>query len=139
MEQVIPRKRKYSDLFRRPLPKSLALRRSYQQTRHYISQKKRPILVGLATFCAIILPSIFYVKYSVEHGYNTLISLKNASNLQEIREKVQIAKGDFDRANFLFLPFSWIPNENIDLARSATRGGQSLTRAFGQVLASIPN
>ncbi len=137
-EMPIRPRKKYHDLYRRTLPRSLTMRRSYQRFSGYVSRKKRPILMGFATLLALMLPSVLYVKYSVEHGYNTLLSLRDTTSLSEVREKIRTAKGDFDRANLLFLPFSWIPNDMVDLAKKGTKGGQLLTRALDNVLAIVP-
>jgi hypothetical protein len=108
-DRVIAKRKLYSDLFRRRLPRSLALRRSYQQTGNYLRTRRRPILVGVASFFVVSIPLVFYIKYTVEHGYNALMNLRFATDIADIQRDAMTAKGDFDRAGFLFLPFSWIP------------------------------
>lgn len=108
-EQPIRAKRRYSDLFRRSLPRSLMMRRNYQETKRYIRAKKRPILVALLSLVSVLIPLLLYVKYSIDHGYAALVSLKEATSLREVQEKIRTARGDFERAGFFFLPFSWLP------------------------------
>ncbi len=50
------------------------------------------------------------------------MSLGNLSSVAEIRDTIDSARDDFERANFLFLPLSWIPSDTIDLADRATQG-----------------
>lgn len=65
------------------------------------------------------VPTLFYIRYNIEDGYNRIISLKDASNISQVREELTSARRSFERANFLFAPFSWIPFDTIDLAERA--------------------
>ena len=121
MGRVIRKKKVYPDLFSRKLPRSLQLRRTYQHTHAYLRSKKRSILFVLATFLAISIPLVFYIKYTVEHGYQELLNLRYASSITDIQDRIASARSDFDRARFLFLPFSWLPGDTIDLVNRATR------------------
>lgn len=138
-EQPIRTKRTYPDLFRRSLPRSLRIRRNYQETKKYLRAKRRPILVGIATFLAICLPMIGYIKYSIDHGYRALASLGSASSLKDIQDAIRTAKGDFERAEFLFLPFSWLPGETVDTARRGIRGGTMILQALNKITSTLPS
>lgn len=137
--QSIPRRKTYADLFTRRVSYTFKTRRYMRQWSNRILIHKKPILRFLAMCVLVFLPTIFYTKFSVENGYNTLKSLAYAKNMTEVQEKTTAARRDFERAQFLFLPFSWIPLETVDLVNRATAGGQSLARSLDTLVHMLPS
>lgn len=74
---------------------------------------------AVLTLIFLSVPILFYVKYNIEDGYNRLFALRNAENINQVKSEVLTARRNFERANFLFTPFSWIPFDIIDLANRA--------------------
>lgn len=85
----------------------------------------------------IFLPMIWFIKFSVESGYNRLLTLAGTKNMHELKSKINASKSDFERAEFLFLPFSWLPFETVDLVNRATSGGKLLTSSLDTFLYSF--
>lgn len=83
-------------------------------------------------------PILWYVKVSIEDGYNKLLTLAHAQNITEAQHIIHDARTTFERAHFLFLPYSWIPLGPVDLADRASLGGLSLTRSIDTLLTLVP-
>lgn len=94
---------------------------------------RRRIILSLALICLVSIPMLSYVAYALTHGYSTLESLAGVRESQTIKSVIRTARGDFERASFLFAPFSWIPLDRVDTVRRATLGGLALTRALDAV------
>jgi Protein of unknown function (DUF4012) len=129
---------KYADLYTRRLPYGLMLRRITQQIRSSIVLHRKTILATVITIGVIVFPLLWYIKFSLESGYMLLRAIPQASSLEMVRSDIHQARGYFERANFLFFPFSWIPHETIQLADHATRGGLALSRALDEAVGVIP-
>jgi len=129
---------KYADLYTRRLPYGLMLRRITQQIRSSMVLHRKTILATVITIGVIVIPLLWYIKFSLESGYMLLRGIPQASSLEMVRSDIHEARGYFERANFLFFPFSWIPHETIQLADRATRGGLALSRAFDEAIGVIP-
>lgn len=135
--QIVSRK-KYPDIFARKLPYGLMMRRSSLEVRRWTHRHRRWIIGTLMTICCITVPVLFFVKSSVENGYEKFLSLRHTNNLSEVRSILSSARDDFERANFLFIPFSWIPSEKIDIAHRAIDGWRLLSRGMSDILDSLP-
>lgn len=118
-DPIKPKKKRYDDLFTRKLPRWLVWKRYQLKFRGFCYKKRYTFLSVVATFLLLSVPTLFYVKYNIEDGYNRLIGLKNAENIGQVKSEILTARRNFERANFLFVPFSWIPNDMIDLADRA--------------------
>lgn len=57
----------------------------------------------------VSVPIVSYVVYAIGHGYTTLEHLADNRDPMQIRTLVRSARGDFERANFLIAPISWLP------------------------------
>lgn len=130
--------KKYSDLFARNLPYSLFLRRQMKWTKHFWKQyKNRIIWWSLVT--AILSAFIFwYVWHSVMQGYEKLQWLVYIKDPHDIRMTIRQSRDHFERANFLFAPFSWIPLAPVDSIDRITNGGLALTRWLDIIAQSFP-
>lgn len=137
-DEPIRSHRRYDDIFRRKLPYFLMARRASKLTRWYIVSHRRAILWTVLTTSLILLPVVFAIKYSVETGYRELISLSEARDISEAREKIRDARGYFERANFLSLPLVWIPWEKSQVAYSALRWGLLVSRALDETMKLVP-
>jgi hypothetical protein len=129
----------YPDLYTRRLPYSLMMRRTTKEARRWTKEHRRSIAGIVFTLVVTMVPILFFVKNSIENGYEKLLWLQNASNISEIRDIVDSARDDFERANFLFFPFSWIPSDTIDIADRATKWWRSLTRGLSRILDTLPS
>lgn len=131
--------RKYADFFTRKLPLPLRSRRFFRESQKFFYKNQKKIIYVFATILMIFLPMIWFIKFSVESGYNRLLLLREAKNFSEIKNSIQKSKQDFERANFFFAPFSWLPIETVDMVDRAIVGGQTLTRAMDDVLDIFPS
>jgi hypothetical protein len=104
------------------------IRRTTKEARRWTKEHRRGIAGVILTLVVTMVPILLFVKYSVESGYEKLLSLRSATSMVEVHDTIHSARDDFERANFLFFPFSWIPSDTIDLADRATQGGRLLTR-----------
>lgn len=120
LEPIISEK-KYPDLFTRNLTSKLRLKRFSRHSKFFWRRHKKVITRTLASFFLILVPIIFFIKFSVESGYNKLLHLTNAKNISELQALSHSAKTDFERADFLFLPFSWIPLDTVNVVKTATQ------------------
>ena len=82
---------------------------------------------------------IFALKFSVESGYNRLLALSSANNISEVKNLIHSSRSDFERAQFLFAPFSWIPLEIVDTVGRATEGGRAVATALDSVAENFPD
>lgn len=121
-EQSIPPVRKYADLFTRPLSRSLMMRRRTKMVKRFLKKNRKGIVGTIAMTMLFVVPMLWYVKISIQDGYNKLLALPKVQNIAEAQNIVHEARMDFERANFLFLPFSWVPLETVDLAHRASLG-----------------
>lgn len=131
--------RRYADLFERKLPYTLMTRRALKMTRWYIRSHRRAIAWGILTACFVLFPTLYTIKYSVESGYQELLALSGVQTIEEARERILDARGYFERANFLAIPFLWIPWEKIGLLESALRGGLFLSRGLDETIHLFPD
>lgn len=129
---------KYADLFSRKLSLPLRAKKFFKKSKFFFRRNKKTISWGFATFFLFVVPMLFFIKFSVENGYNRLLTLKDAKNITEVKNIIQSSRSDFERAEFLFLPFSWIPLETVDLVNRATSGGKKLTTSLDTVLDLVP-
>ena len=129
---------RYGDIYRRSLPVSLHIRREWKNTRIFLRKHRKSLFVTLALCISLSIPALLYTKFLVEDGLREIISLKNISEKKEIALTLQRARGDFERANILFFPFRWIPNDSLQLASIAIDGGLALTRGMQTVVDTIP-
>lgn len=137
-ETVISSQKKYVDIFTRPLSRSLMVRRRAKMVKRFLKKNRKGIIGTIAMTFLFVVPVLWYVKISVQDGYLRLLSLPKAQNIAEAQQIVQGARMDFERANFLFLPFSWIPLETVDLAHRVSMGWLSLTRSAESILSLVP-
>ena len=82
---------------------------------------------------------IFALKFSVENGYNRLLALSSANNISEVKNLIHSSRSDFERAQFLFVPFSWIPLEIVDTVGRATEGGRAVATALDSIAENFPD
>ncbi len=68
-------------------------------------------------FLVASIPLLFFVKLSVEAGYQELLSIPQATGALEVRHHIKSARGHFERSRVVFMPFSWIPLEQIQVAK----------------------
>ena len=73
----------------------------------------------MVTVFVMTVPIIGYVRYSVEHAYNSLSTLDTVASMEERKNIVFEAKRDFEKSRALFTPFSWIPLAQVELADAA--------------------
>lgn len=118
-DRVIPRDKKHADIFTRRLPYALMMKRSAKETRNWTIRHRRGIIATCVTVLMMVVPTGIFIRYAVMDGYAALTNLRSAINLTEVRTHLRTARDDFERANFLFFPFSWIPGETVDLANRA--------------------
>ncbi len=137
-DPIKPKKKRYADLFVRKLPRWLTWKRYGLKTRWFLYKKRYTFLSIALSFLFLSIPTLFYVKHNIEEGYNVLLSLKDAHNISEVRDDLTVARRNFERANFLFAPFSWIPFDMIDLAQRAGNWGLKMTRSLESVVRAIP-
>lgn len=137
-DRIYIKKKTHPDLYTRRLPRALMMARTMKEARRWSKVHRRGIIGTLLTLLMTTVPTVFFVKYSVEQGYEKLIGLKNVTTVSEVRSVVASARDDFERANFLFFPVSWIPSETIDLADRAIDGGRLITRGMTRVLDALP-
>ena len=129
-EKSISSERKYSDLFVRNLSTRLWTKRKFREGKFFFRRNGMRIARVFVTILLIFLPMIFFMKFSVESGYNKLLSLAKAENFSEMKKLTHSAKTDFERAEFLFLPFSWLPFDIVDTAHRATIGGKNVATSL---------
>ena len=114
------------------------MRRSTKEAKRWTKKHRRGIIGTLLTLVVTAVPTLLFVRYSVEAGYTRLLTLRDATTITEMRTGIAGARDDFERANFLWLPFSWFPGETADLAGRAIDGGRLLTRGLSSVLDTVP-
>lgn len=114
------------------------IRRTTREAMRWTKEHRRGIAGVFVTIMVTTIPTLFFIKYSIESGYDKLMSLRHLSSVAQVRETIGAARDDFERANFLFFPFSWIPSDTIDLANRATQGGRLLTRGLSSILDTVP-
>lgn len=135
--------KKYSDLFARKLPLSYATRRHARKffsfSKNFVFTHKKRIIWTFVSIFLLIFPTIFFIKFSLENGMKTLLSLRDAKNISEVKKKIHSAKNDFDRARFLFLPFSWIPNDSVDMLARSTASAQKTLSALHSLTETLPD
>ena len=73
--------------------------------------------MSVGAFLVASLPLLFFVKISVEAGYKELLSIPQATGALEVRHHIKAARGHFERSHVVFMPFSWIPLEQIQVAK----------------------
>jgi hypothetical protein len=93
------------------------------------------VIIGFFVFS---IPVLSYVAYALTHGYQTLQDLAGVRTPETIRTMIRSARGDFERASFLFSPFSWIPMGQIDTVRRSAVGGLALTRGLDLITQALP-
>ncbi len=98
------------------------VRRAVKGTGHLIRRNRKPIAFSIAIFFVCSVPLLFFVKTGIERGYAELGALSHATGSIAIQEYALSARGYFERARVVFVPFSWIPMEKIHLADTALRG-----------------
>lgn len=130
--------RKYADFFVRRLSAPLYIKKFFRDSCKFFQKNRQTILYTFATLFLLLIPTILFVKFSIENGYNRLLTISQAKNIAEIKNIIRASKNDFERAEFLFFPFSWIPMDSVDLAQRATLGGKKLTSAIDDFLEIIP-
>lgn len=130
--------RTYPDLFRRTLPYGLMMRRAVKGTVHLIRSHKKPIALTFWVFLVASIPLLLFVKVSVEAWYRELLSLPEATWAPEVRDHIRAARGHFERSRVVFFPFSWIPIEQIQIAKGALLGWLALTRAIDTLGSTLP-
>lgn len=139
---VIVSDKKYSDLFPRKLPLALSVSKKFQKfsknSFSFFTDHKKGILMTMATIFLTVLPIIFFIKFSIENGIETIASLKNSQNLSDFKSRVHSAKTDFDRAHFLFLPFSWIPIDSVDMINRATSSASDVLSSADALVSTLP-
>lgn len=119
MEKVESPK-KHVDLYTRSLSRSLMMRRRVKSAKKFLRRNRRGIVGTLAMMLLLTAPVLWYVKLSLEDGYAKLASLTRVTDVVEAKKVTSSARVSFERAHFLFLPFSWIPLEPVDLVRRAS-------------------
>ncbi len=129
---------RYPDLFTRSLPYGLMVRRAVKGTGHLLRRNRKPIAFGFAIFFACSVPLLFFVKTGIEQWYAQLSALSHATGSLAIQQHALSARGYFERAHIVFLPFSWIPMEQIELADTALRGGLALSRWLDTLARTLP-
>lgn len=139
LSQTITSDKKYPDLFRRQLPYALLARRQIKETKTLWKKHKKRIIGGIAGVIAFSVPILGYVGYSVSNGYEKLQTLASTRDGNVIRDTIRSARGDFERAGFLFTPFSWIPLSSVDSVSRATHGWLALTRGLDSIAQVLPN
>lgn len=92
----------------------------------------------LASILVLSAPILWYVKFSLEDGYAKFLSLPAVTSLDDAKKVVASARNSFERAHFLFAPFSWIPISQVDMAKRASLGGLALARASDTLLSIVP-
>ncbi len=130
--------KKYGDIYRRSLPWSLHARRTWKNSKQYITERKKPILITGALFLSLSIPLLLYVKILIESSYTSLLSLQGAQNIEEIQKIIHSSRSGFERANIIFTPFRILPGQTLHLARIAIDGGLDMTRWLDRMALSIP-
>ncbi len=129
---------KYGDIYRRSLPWTLHARRIKKESSKFLRKRRRTFIITICLLFWLTVPVLLYTKSLIEHAYDDLLSLKNATNPIEISTRIRSSRGNFERANLLFLPFRIFPGENIQLARIALDGWLSLSRWLDRIASAIP-
>lgn len=119
MRRIVNEKR-YNDLFTRSLSRSLMMRRTVKRGKRFLKRNRRGIIGIFATFFLLTVPVLWYIKFSLEDGYAKFMALSQVKTVSEAKELVTSARISFERAHFLFSPFSWIPIGSMNLAERAS-------------------
>ena len=138
-DRIIKKENTYADIFARTLPYWLFARRITKATQAYYSNHRKQIFLTIIGIFIFIIPVLSYVVYALNHGYSTLETITETRDPNTIRTIIRSARWDFERANFLFTPFSWIPLDQIDLIRRLSAGWLALTRWLDIIVQAIPN
>lgn len=136
-ESIISEK-KYGDIYRRSLPWWLHARRITRDSSKFLRKKRRSIFISLFLVFGLSIPVLLYTKSLIEHAYSDLLALWNAKNQTAIWSLIRSSRGNFERANLLFMPFRPLPGDNIKLARIALDGGLALSRWLDRIASEIP-
>ena len=129
---------RYPDLFTRSLPYKIMVRRTIKNTKNLVYRNRRPIGLSFGLFIVCSLPLLYFVKTWIESGYRELLSLSHASWPLEIRAHALTARGYFERARVVFVPFSWIPLDQVDTANRALLGWLAVSRAIDTLSRTLP-
>lgn len=139
LENPIKSDLKYSDLFTRKLPSRLIIKKFFKSCKFFWRRNKNFIIYGFSMFFAIFVPWILAIKISLESGIDSLKDLKNSTNITQIKQKIHNSRTDFERANFLFFPFSWLPIDIIDTANRGISGAKEIITALDNVVSRLPD
>lgn len=141
--QAIPSSQKFADLFTRKLPLKQNFRRIsrnfFAKIFPFFEAHKRQLIYIFASIFLLIFPLVFYIKFSLENGLHKLLSLRNVSSFSEVKKTVHSAKNDFERAKFLFLPFSWIPIDTVDMVNRATHSASEIASNLDSIASTLPD
>lgn len=141
--QAIPSSQKFADLFTRKLPLKQNFRRIsrnfFAKIFPFLQNRKKQLIYTFASIFLLIFPIVFFVKFSLESGLHKLLSLRGANNFSEVKKTVYSAKNDFERAKFLFLPFSWIPVDSVDMVNRATNSAAEIASNLNSIVSTLPD
>jgi hypothetical protein len=113
------------------------MRRGTKTTKTLLKSHKKQILSVIVTALMVSMPMLFYVKFSLENGYKKLISLSSVVSASQAQEVIKSARADFERANFVFLPFSLAPIGPLGLANTALHSGLLVSRALDTIVSPL--
>lgn len=85
---AIPKTDIYPDLYTRRLPYSLMMRRTTKEARRWTKAHRRGIAGVIFTLVVTTIPTLLFIKYSVESGYEKLLSLRSASTVMDVRDTI---------------------------------------------------
>lgn len=121
-DRIIKKNNTYSDIFVRTLPYGLLTRRIIKETYQYYINHRKQIYLTIIGILVFTIPVLSYIAYALNHAYSTLEHITDTRNPDTIRTMIRSARGDFERSNFLFTPFSWIPMDRIDVVQRLSAG-----------------
>ncbi len=138
-DRIIKKNNTYSDIFVRTLPYGLLTRRIIKETYQYYINHRKQIYLTIIGILVFTIPVLSYIAYALNHAYSTLEHITDTRNPDTIRTMIRSARGDFERSNFLFTPFSWIPMDRIDVVQRLSAGWLALTRWLDIIAQALPN
>lgn len=135
----LPSPRKYSDLFQRELSLREKTEEVAKNTKQFFIKHQKKLFYSIVSILLLIVPLYFLIQMFINNAISTAKTLAASTSTLELQSRTQSMKNDIDRARFLFLPFSWIPNSRVQDARNALQGFSKLTTSLNTLTHILPS
>ncbi|MFZ4462160.1 MAG: hypothetical protein ACOYN2_06845 [Patescibacteria group bacterium] len=134
--KIHPTMRLRPDIYMLDLPLGKRLRRL--RRKHGKKAAKMSAGFAFGAIIAVVLLGMLAnsIKTTTLHAYTQLIAVRELKNPQEISTNIGNLRKEFQKAEFMFLPFDILmrlgiaQSENLDNASHAIHGGRSLLEAL---------